>query len=256
MILNSENQMQNLTKEVKEFATKRGAHLVGIASVDRFKNAPKGHHPQNLLYGANSVIVIAKRFFQTILESDKICTDSEILSEEDLGGLHEFMFRFMYDTINMEMQAIGIDIAHFLHEEGYPTLPLPSSGWAGGPKGHHGVFSHRHAAVLAGLGEIGANNLLLTPKYGPRVRLNSIITTAELLPDPLVAEKLCPEEECMLCMKAKNCFGELYDLDLAGKRMKVARFQGCDKELCKRSNPNAPLPYIRYCIGVCPVGKE
>ena len=158
-------------------------------------------------------------------------------------------------VVNMEMQVIGIDIAHFLHERTYPTLPLPSSGWAGGPKGHHGVFSHRHAAVLAGLGGIGLNNLLLTPKYGPRVRLNSIITTAELQPDPLVAEKLCREEECMLCMKAENCFGELYDLDLGGKKMKVARFMGCDKDLCKRSNPNAPLPYIRDCIGVCPVGK-
>ena len=185
--------------------------------MDRFSQAPKGHHPQDLLPEAKSVIVIAKRFFQTILNSDKFCIDSEILKEEDLGGLHEFMFRFMYDTINMEMQVIGIDIAHFLHERGYPTLPLPSSNYPGGPK--HQVFSHRHAAVLAGLGELGLNNLLLTPKYGPRVRLNSIITTAELLPDPLAAEKLCPEEGCMLCMKAENCFGELYDLDLAGKKM-------------------------------------
>ena len=246
---------RELAFEVKDFAKSRGAHIVGIASVDRFEAAPRGHRPEDLLPSAKSVVCIGMRFFQTIINSDKFCNDSQILTQEDLGGIHEFMFGFMYNTVNTEMQVIGVHIAHFLHEKGYPTLPLPSSGWAGGPSGRHGIFSHRHAAVLAGLGEIGTNNLLLTPEYGPRIRLNSIITTAELQPDPLLAEKLCPEEDCMLCMKAENCFGELYDLDLAGKKMKVARFQGCDKELCKRSNPNAPLPYIRYCIGICPVGK-
>ena len=41
-------------------------------------------------------------------------------------------------------------------------------------------FSHRHAAFLAGLGNFGVNNMLLTPEYGPRVRFGSVFTSAEL----------------------------------------------------------------------------
>ena len=34
----------DLALEVKQFAIEKGAHLAGVASVDRFVGAPKGHH--------------------------------------------------------------------------------------------------------------------------------------------------------------------------------------------------------------------
>ncbi len=35
----------SLADEVKEFARKKRADLVGVASADRFKEAPDGHRP-------------------------------------------------------------------------------------------------------------------------------------------------------------------------------------------------------------------
>jgi epoxyqueuosine reductase len=52
-------------------------------------------------------------------------------------------------------------------------------------------------AVLAGLGKIGKNNLLLTPKYGSRVLIGEIATDADfpktekVVPDPCVGCFLC-----------------------------------------------------------------
>ncbi len=40
----------------------------------------------------------------------------------------------------------------------------------------------KDAAVMAGLGCIGRNNLLVTPQYGPRVRLRAVVLSAELPP--------------------------------------------------------------------------
>jgi epoxyqueuosine reductase len=40
----------------------------------------------------------------------------------------------------------------------------------------------KDASVLAGLGVIGKNNLLITPEYGPNVRLRGIFIEAELSP--------------------------------------------------------------------------
>ena len=65
-----------------------------------------------------------------------------------------------------------------------------------------GPFSHRHAATRAGLGEFGYNNVVLTPQFGPRQRFNSIITEADLVPDPLISEPICLRDNCLLCLKA------------------------------------------------------
>lgn len=247
--------MSDLTSEVKALARAQGAHLVGVASVDRFEGAPKGHHPRDLLRRARSVVVIAHRFFQGVLECDRFGRGSDLIPKEELWEVQGTIFRFMYDTANMRLQMIAAQIAAFLEERGYASLPLPAGGQKVGA-GRYAFFSHRHAAVAAGLGEFGLNNLLLTPEYGPRVRLNSVITTAELGPDPLCEGPICPGEECGLCLRARECFGEVYDLEMAGKKMKLARFLGCPSDLCKRRNPKGELPYIRFCWGICPVGRK
>jgi epoxyqueuosine reductase QueG len=247
--------MSDLTDDIKHLARKQGAHLVGIASVDRFEGAPKGHHPTDLLRQAKSVVVIAHRYFQSVLECDRFGKQSELIPEDEVWDVQQTVFQFMYDTANMRLQMIAAQLASFLEEQGHASLPLPAGGYRIGA-GRYAFFSHRHAAVLAGLGEFGLNNLLLTPKYGPRVRLNSMITTAELKPDPLCEGPICPGEECGLCMRAHKCFGEIHELEMAGKTMRLGRFMGCSPTMCKREDREGTLPYIRYCWGVCPVGKK
>ena len=58
-------------------------------------------------------------------------------------------------------------------------------------------------AVAAGLGEFGLNRLLLTPDFGPRQRLVSMITGAPLVPEPLYAgPKLCLPDVCgQMCLR-------------------------------------------------------
>ncbi len=65
-------------------------------------------------------------------------------------------------------------------------------------------MSHRHAATRAGLGEFGYNNLVLTRKFGARQRFNTVVTDAELVPDPLITAPICLRDKCMLCMKARH----------------------------------------------------
>jgi epoxyqueuosine reductase len=76
--------MSELSLEIKALAKEQGAHLVGIASVDRFAEAPRGHHPTDLLPDARSVVVIAHRFFQSVLESDRFGTKSDLIPGEEL----------------------------------------------------------------------------------------------------------------------------------------------------------------------------
>ena len=49
-------------RAVKEIMFSLGADLCGIASIDRFNDAPKGYHPLDILSTCKSVISFACRF--------------------------------------------------------------------------------------------------------------------------------------------------------------------------------------------------
>jgi len=86
-------------------------------------------------------------------------------------------------------------MARFLEKKGFVTTPLPSGPGSGGAP-----FSHRHAAVAAGLGEFGWMSIVLNPDYGPRIRWVSVITRAEIEPDPLYdGPPLCEPAGCGIC---------------------------------------------------------
>ena len=58
-------------------------------------------------------------------------------------------------------------------------------------------FSHRLAAVAAGLGTLGWSGIMLSPEFGSMQRPNSILTSAALEPTSLYdGPDLCKPEEC------------------------------------------------------------
>jgi NAD-dependent dihydropyrimidine dehydrogenase PreA subunit len=59
----------------------------------------------------------------------------------------------------------------------------------------------RLAAFAAGLGEIGWSKMLITPQFGPALRVGIVLTELELEPDPVYSgPELC--NKCMACAKA------------------------------------------------------
>ena len=57
-------------KEIKKLCRSFGADLVGVASVERFVNAPKGYHPTDVMPTAKSVISLGMVLPKDILEQD------------------------------------------------------------------------------------------------------------------------------------------------------------------------------------------
>ena len=68
----------------------------------------------------------------------------------------------------------------------------------------------KDTAVLAGLGCIGRNNILITPEYGPRVRLRAMLLEMELEPTGPIEFDPCDGCE-EFCRKAcpQNAFGRI-----------------------------------------------
>jgi epoxyqueuosine reductase len=93
-----------------------------------------------------------------------------------------------------EEEILELRLGRLLEERGYlaamivPASPIEMSRET---KGLLGDISLRHAAVGAGLGTIGKSRLLLTRKWGPRVRLGAVVTNAPLEADRPTEERVC-----------------------------------------------------------------
>ena len=138
---------------------------------------------------------------------------------------------------------------------------------------HGGIFL-KDAAVFAGLGCIGKNNILVTPEFGPRVRLRAITLDIQLPSGgpsgfdpcktcPVYCRKACPQKAFKDQVFSKNEF----DLDyLPGRTGRYSR-PICNIQMIKdndmaQSEPvegfEEPVKIIKYCRRcelACPVGK-
>jgi epoxyqueuosine reductase len=64
-------------------------------------------------------------------------------------------------------------------------------------------FPHKTAATRAGLGWIGKSALLVTPEYGPRVKLFTILTNADFIKAEPIDTNRCGN--CRLCVNICPC---------------------------------------------------
>lgn len=221
---------EELTASVKELAHRLGADLVGVAQADSFMEAPKGHRPEDLLRGAQSVIVMAIHLLDAALES---APNRE--------------YAITYDTANQELNRMAFYVAKFLQGKGYRALQVPASPPYDMER-NMGDLSHRHAGQLAGIGVFGKNSLLLSVKFGPRIRLVSVITDAPLKADTPLDIDLCKDcDKCLRVCPAGALKGEriVDKLKCDAYHVEVGeKLQLGDLDICG------------VCIRVCPVGKK
>lgn len=219
----------DLTAAVKAKARALGADLVGIAPVERFKNAPLRMSPQGLLPEAKSVVVMAIHHLDAAIELDGEPTAQHISS-----------YATQSTAMNPQLDDLSFRLARFLEEQGEVALPITASNiWR-----YYGYkdlkvdfapdLAHRYAAVAAGLAEIGWSGLALTPEFGPRQRFVSVVTAAELEPTPMLPEGgLC--DECQACVQ--NCPTDAYRKQVSGMNEieiggRVFRFPEINKWRC------------------------
>lgn len=159
---------------------------IGFAPVDRFEDAPKGHHPKDSCKGARTVIVYAIAMPQGMLKSP----------EHNLHYLHR-----CYHTVYPKLDDIGLELSNYIESQGdYLAVPVPAFAPLIVENGKEpwGLISLKHAAVKAGLGAFGKNGLFHHPRYGALLRPGAVITSAEIPGDPTIEESPCPPK-CNAC---------------------------------------------------------
>jgi len=179
-----------LTQSVKETALEMGASNVGVAGPDNLTGPPEAD-PRPLLPGATAVVS-----FLFVEPEDAVM---KYLSKEDPEPYRDHF----HENIQLA-GSVGLAIAETVRSRGFRALPLSPNGvYAEGSNVVQGLkppFSHRYAAVAAGLGAIGLSGNVMTPEYGARVCLGSVICDVPLVPDCPLEENPC--EKCGMCLRS------------------------------------------------------
>lgn len=107
-------------------------------------------------------------------------------------------YDYLYYTVNRTLDRIALSLSVIINRSGFRTLLVPASDTLD-KENSLGLFSHKLAARLAGLGWIGPSCLLITPEVGPRVRWVTVLTDAPL-PTGSPLSNRCGE--CQICVDA------------------------------------------------------
>jgi epoxyqueuosine reductase len=103
-----------------------------------------------------------------------------------------------YERINKRLVDTGEGLVRFLEAAGHRARFVDDDA----PDGPHDppVFASKTAATRAGLGWIGKTALLVTPEWGPAVRLGTVFTDATLTAGEPVEGARCGR--CRACVDA------------------------------------------------------
>jgi len=188
-----------------EIVRNAGADLVGIASVDRIPLSYPPRQAREILPGAKSVVVILARQSYGAISNHK----------RYKPAIKDILMAYSF------VDSAAARIARALEDEGFLSVAIPSTMPVEflGRRNFIGEFAHRNAAIAAGLGTRGRNNLLITPQFGPRHRLASVLTEAELEPDEPLKEDVCTH--CNKCVEV--CPVRAFDEGTEDKPVDVMR---------------------------------
>jgi len=269
---------QEVTEIVKKAARFYGASLTGVARLDerwiyshRYNeqasrdnpNPPAGQEPPIVfedidapLEREDQSLVIPKSMKYVIALAFEMDIDG---IDASIGGPAAAATGNGYSRMTFTASCL----AEFIRALGYHAIPSGNCTGLSIP-----------IAIDAGLGELGRLGLLITPKYGPRVRLAKVITDMPLIPDNPISFGVT--EFCEICGKcAKQCpGGAIPDVDRTYDPVDISnsagiyrwpvdhprchlvwRQEGLDCATCIRSCPfNKPETWVhelaRILIGV------
>ena len=189
-----------LTKEaLREYALETlKVENLGVANIERFKDAPPDMNPLNVMPRAKSVVAFSRRILRGCYRG---------IDE----GTHWPSYQvFGYSGLNFANVRTAYELGRFIESHGCEAVPAPSCATLReyGPRGPSPkpgkpprdiTLNLRIAATLAGIGEMGWSKVFMTKEFGPRQRIGVLLTDAELEPDAFEVGKLC--DRCKLCVK-------------------------------------------------------
>jgi len=246
----------SLTEDLKQKAFEVGFASVGITRPDMLRGLPHGkvwniyelHSPEEELPNVKSVVLLGyyvwDRAFNIQVDTSSL---HKAETGSDLTTQRPESYQLYYEVLKNKAWMI-VDYLSRRGFESKQTLSIPL----------------KTSAVKCGLGCQGKNTLLITPKYGPRVRLISVLTTVELDVDEPFKEDFC--RNCQKCVDAcptkalepyklriNRCM--TYSAENAEATDVSEDVKSLERKLVPRPTPHSYIE-CTICMDACPIGKK
>jgi epoxyqueuosine reductase QueG len=255
--------MKTIVEEIRNIAEGENVPVLGIGPASKMANEPPGHRPADLLPGARSLICFGMPVPRQVYRMPAYGLETVWRSQN--------LYYRRLDTLSIRLAAL-------LEESGAQAVPIYGCMPMGlNEKGEVvGYLNQIRMGEVTGIGVIGRNGLLLHARYGARLMLGGVVTTAAL-PDmrtPDVDQPGCPPG-CRLCVEAcpvkaispqekrvniMGCLGYTARTPLMS-RLKFALLRATRRESAARlMNLTAfdehTFHICSRCVAVCPYGDK
>ena len=233
------SDLQKVTRDIKKVARYFGADLVGITELDKqwlYSHTYDSHtsesKPLELPEEYKHIIVMAFAKYYDMLRYPLT-----YIADAPAGMGYS------------KMAITSTYLAQFIKLIGYQAIPCSNDTAPSIP-----------LAMRAGLGELGRNGLLITPEFGPRVRLAKVLTDLPLVADTPIefgVTEFC--SKCEIC--ADSCPSQaLMHGEQTDKPNSVSNTTGVLKwpihaERCLKFWASAKRP-CHLCVSTCPFNKQ
>jgi len=230
---------EKITRYIKKAAVYFGADLVGICKLDHrwiyshsynTKETTDRHQPQEIPEEYKYVIVLGfgggyylRRYFPSYINTWSSNGYRQVLTNAHLSAFIRYLG---FKAIDCSFDDVA--------------LAIPQ-------------------AMQAGLGQLGRNNLLITPQFGESVRLGQILTDLPLIPDDPIDFGVT--EFCNVCKKCANACpsGSISHGNRTPETISISNVAGEQKwqfspETCHIHLYGHKDP-CQTCISVCPFTK-
>ncbi len=223
-------------QKIRAFLLQQGASEVGFSKIgETLKEVLPPEYPTALplQYAVSIVVKLSDAVLDTITDKPT----------------HAYFHH--YRTVNSLLDRLALQTGLYIEQHGFHYFPIAASQSI---NGYQGMFPHKMAARLSGLGDIGKNALFLSKQYGPRVRLATVLTD---MPFKQEAE---PGGGCIGCGKcvslcpAMAISGRAFDSQ--NPMQELVDRPACSDYMKRHFQKIGRGSVCGVCIQCCPVGKH
>jgi epoxyqueuosine reductase QueG len=252
-----------ITEDILKVAESENLAALGFAPASALDGEPSGYRPGDLLPGARGLISFALPVPRAVYRmpahsADMVCRSQSLLYRR--------------------LDSIAVRIAALLEAQGERALPIYGcSPMAINRKGDiAGYVNQIRMGQAAGIGVVGRNGLLINSRYGSRLMLGGVVTTAPLPPlRPAGPDEAGCPSNCRICadacpvhaidpdrrtVKVMTCLAYtsrtplMSRLEFALRR--ALRPESAARLMNQTSLDEHTLHVCSRCVALCPYGPE
>ena len=224
--------MTTLNSEIQSQLIEAGASLVGFADISAL--------PADVRGSMESAISIAAAL------------DVSVINEISEGPTRRYYQE--YKRVNEFLCRLCASVVDDLKGRGHNAVAIEPTIEIGGlaKKMLATPLPHKTAATRAGLGWIGKSALLITERYGPAVRLTTVLTDAQFKTGNPIDSSRCGDcTKCVDRCPAKAISGKNWMRGM--ERESIYDANACCAEATRASGKiEVPVTICGICINACP----